>query len=434
MLTLAAGMGSSALTGWRIAKQKQASLWAYAALSLSLVASIGSFVFAAYQIRAARQKLRAVQTGVNDPRTLAPLGQLLFDRALAQRARGGKGANDEARIIQSFMAEHDAAAARAMVRRARKTTLAAHAVAARDITWCDGRRAPIATGRHSQVHRVQLRGHGDTVFAAKVLLLEGMDAMALPSVVESFQREAELMCRVSANPHNTRTIRIEGVCMELHNPVIVMELATRGSLRELLDAADMPSTADKLRAIHDIVAGMAQLHACEPPIGHRDLKSANVLVNGAGDCLIADFGLSKTIGNLVSGTATATGVVHQSFGTPQWSSPEYIQRAVDWADGAQAQASDVWSFGVVVWEIMTGEIPWHGATVVQLVSAAMAGETLPIPAFPECPDLCAIVADCWSVPGMRPSFTALESRVARLRESAPRLRHGTTEWQLMGPA
>jgi serine/threonine protein kinase len=163
---------------------------------------------------------------------------------------------------------------------------------------------------------------------------------------------------------------------------------------------------------------MAQLHACEPPIGHRDLKSNNVLVNGNGDCLIADFGLSKTIGSLVSGTATATGVVHHSFGTPQWSSPEYIQSAVDWADGAQAQASDVWSFGVVVWEIMTGEQPWHNVTVVQLAAKAMAGETLPIPSFPECPELCSICADCWSEPGMRPLFAALESRVARLRDDA----------------
>ena len=200
----------------------------------------------------------------------------------------------------------------------------------------------------------------------------------------------------------------------MHNPAIIMELASHGSLRTLIDGAALSSIARKLRALHDIAAGMAQLHACDPPIGHRDLKSANVLVNGNGDCLIADFGLSKTIGALVSGTATATGVMHSTFGTPQWSSPEYIKSAVDWTDSAQAQDSDVWSFGVVVWEILTGELPWQGMTVVQLVAKAMEGEKLPVPACPECPELSAIINKCWSAPGERPSFESLESSVAQL--------------------
>jgi serine/threonine protein kinase len=204
----------------------------------------------------------------------------------------------------------------------------------------------------------------------------------------------------------------------MHNPVIVMELATRGSLQTLI--AQPQSIETKLRAIHDIATGMEQLHSCNPPIGHRDLKSANVLVNSDGDCLIADFGLSKTVGTIVSESATASGAAQQhSFGTPQWSSPEFMQHKVDWSDPVQAQAADVWSFGIVIWEILTGEQPWRNYTIVQLVAAAIAGETLPIPLFPECPELCDMIADCWSrIPHERPTFFDLIQRIVRLSSSA----------------
>jgi hypothetical protein len=211
-ISMLGALGSLAYTASDIL-QPQHREWKYIALAASMLASAGSLGYTIWQVRQARRKLAALRSGRVDEHALGSFGALVFRRALAQRALYGTGANDDARIVQSFLADHEAATARALVQAARTSTLAAHAIPSKDITWCD--KTPIATGRHSEVRRVTLRDKGNTVYAAKVLVLEGTSAMKLPKVVEAFKREASLMCQATLETHNTHVIRIEGVCMEV---------------------------------------------------------------------------------------------------------------------------------------------------------------------------------------------------------------------------
>ena len=105
----------------------------------------------------------------------------------------------------------------------------------------------------------------------------------------------------------------------------------------------------------DIASGMQQLYDCDPPIAHRDLKSANVLVTGENRCVISDFGISKSMSTL--GTATKNGSI---AGTGAWMSPENLRNQVDWTKPAESEKCDVWSIGVIMFIMMAGYPPFYG--------------------------------------------------------------------------
>ena len=104
---------------------------------------------------------------------------------------------------------------------------------------------------------------------------------------------------------------------------------------------------------------------------HRDVKSANVLVDRNGHCKVADFGLSKY--RELSMTHV-TGVV----GTVAWSAPEVLRGE------EMRESADVYSFGVVAWEVFTGKLPWEGLSTIQVMSAvAVMGRSLAMPPVSE---------------------------------------------------
>lgn len=111
--------------------------------------------------------------------------------------------------------------------------------------------------------------------------------------------------------------------------------------------------------------GMHYLHTQQPPVVHRDLKSANLLLDAHWTAKVCDFGLSRIMeGVELSGVATQNMV-----GTCQWAAPELLRGE------ALAAACDVWSFGVVVWELLTGAHPFAGQLPVQVVSTEGWGTT-----------------------------------------------------------
>ncbi|GFR40294.1 hypothetical protein Agub_g475 [Astrephomene gubernaculifera] len=152
-------------------------------------------------------------------------------------------------------------------------------------------------------------------------------------------------------------------------PSIVTEFMARGSLfRILRQAGNRPPDARFQRAVAVSVArGMAYLHSRRPPILHLDLKSPNVLVDDRWRVKIADFGLSRVRQRTyVSSGATS--------GSPEWMAPEVLRC------DQYAEAADVYSYGVVLWELLTGQAPWADLNAMQVVGAVgFARRTLPDP-------------------------------------------------------
>ena len=218
-----------------------------------------------------------------------------------------------------------------------------------------------------------------------------------PKIEEAAKHELELLRRAQ----HPNVIKGYGVILDAKKSVyIVMELAPEGlTLRSYLNKAS-PSAFDQHHLALGIVLGMDHLHGLTSPILHRDLKSDNVLLvqeeprgHGSG-CLyrpkIADFS---------SATDAATDRVpaQQQPGTKQYMAPEAFR-------GQYTKASDVYSFAIILWELLFQSTPWEGVSDIR--QQVCRGERPPVnEQAANAPGLSRIMKRCWEgEPDQRPTF------------------------------
>ncbi|KAF5467995.1 hypothetical protein F2P56_012193 [Juglans regia] len=185
---------------------------------------------------------------------------------------------------------------------------------------------------------------------------------------------------------------------------ILTEFLPRGSLYRLLHRPNSPiDEKRRMRMARDVARGMNYLHTSHPPIVHRDLKSPNLLVDKNWVVKVSDFGLSRMKHHtFLSSKSTA--------GTPEWMAPEVLRNE-------QAnEKCDVYSFGVILWELSTLRIPWKGLNPMQVVGAVgFQNRRLEIQDEVD-PAVAEIIHDCWQTdPQLRPSFAQLYSRLCHLQ-------------------
>jgi len=169
-----------------------------------------------------------------------------------------------------------------------------------------------------------------------------------------------------------------------------------------------------LPILRDIGQGLRFLHAANPQIIHGDLKSHNVLVDAKFRAKVADFGLSqkKTLGISNMGLANAA-----PSGTPFWMAPELLM------GHANTTASDVYAFGVVLFEVYSREDPYLGEDAEEVLRqvADLSAPTQKRPRLPEEMPAAVIqlMKDCWDKkPELRPPFDEIERRLRALDATA----------------
>jgi serine/threonine protein kinase len=161
-------------------------------------------------------------------------------------------------------------------------------------------------------------------------------------------------------------VRLFGyVKLETHGLALVLELVAGpvpGGLRGVLDSRDVCASipwARRVRWLGGIAAGMAELHT--QSVVHRDLKAGNVLLSSADLSAavpkVADFGIAVTIDTMRSTLSGGGG--GGMAGTLAWKAPETFRRQGD-------TASDVFSFGVVIFEVVSRALPWPDKTAAQV--------------------------------------------------------------------
>ncbi|KAL0900743.1 hypothetical protein Bca101_084704 [Brassica carinata] len=220
-------------------------------------------------------------------------------------------------------------------------------------------------------------------------------------IIQSFRQEVSLMRRL----RHPNVLLFMGAVTSPPRLCIVSEFLPRGSLFRLLQRNT--TKLDWRRRINmamDIARGMNYLHHCSPPIIHRDLKSSNLLVDKNWTVKVADFGLSR--------------IKHETYlttrsgkGTPQWMAPEVLRN--ESAD----EKSDIYSFGVVLWELATEKIPWETLNSMQVIGAVgFMNQRLEIPKDID-PLWIALMESCWhSDTKLRPTFRELMEKLRELQK------------------
>lgn len=213
-------------------------------------------------------------------------------------------------------------------------------------------------------------------------------------------------------------INLLGACTQDGPLYVIVEYASKGNLREYLQARRPPgleycynpshnpeeqlSSKDLVSCAYQVARGMEYL-ASKKCI-HRDLAARNVLVTEDSVMKIADFGLARDIHHIDYYKKTTNGRL-----PVKWMAPEAL------FDRIYTHQSDVWSFGVLLWEIFTlGGSPYPGVPVEELFKLLKEGHRMDKPS--NCTnELYMMMRDCWhAVPSQRPTFKQLVEDLDRI--------------------
>ena len=182
-------------------------------------------------------------------------------------------------------------------------------------------------------------------------------------------------------------VGFRGLCFYPDPYCLVMEFCEGGTLRARLNkVSEAIAPIEQLRWAMQVSYGVYQLHAVK--IVHRDLKGENILLDRQGHAKVADFGLSIVKSNSASHSKKGGG--RGGAGTLPWMAPELHD------DQSNSRETDVYSLGVVLWEIVSRKMPYAGLGGGQMISKTLQGKRDPLPN--PCPEIfrLMIMACCQS--------------------------------------
>nr|UPW27189.1 serine/threonine-protein kinase EDR1 [Allium cepa] len=251
--------------------------------------------------------------------------------------------------------------------------------------------------------RIGLGSYGEVYHAdwngTEVAVKKFLDQDFYGDALDEFRSEVRIMRRL----RHPNVVLFLGAVTRPPNLSIVSEFLPRGSLYRILHRPNCQiDERRRIKMAFDVALGMNCLHTSTPTVVHRDLKSPNLLVDKDWNVKVCDFGLSRLKHNtFLSSKSTA--------GTPEWMAPEVLRNE------QSDEKCDVYSFGVILWELATLRMPWHGMNPMQVVGAVGFQEKrLEIPKEVD-PMVARIILQCWQTePSLRPSFAQLTTALKSL--------------------
>lgn len=252
--------------------------------------------------------------------------------------------------------------------------------------------AKIASGAFSNLYRGNYCGQE---VAVKIL----KDVQDDTSQYQEFLQEVSIMRKV----RHKNVVQFIGACTRKPNLCIVFEFMSGGSVYDCIRREGTLPLVQILKIATEVARGMDYLH--QRKIIHRDLKAANLLLDEHEVVKIADFGVARII--------ETTGHMTAETGTYRWMAPEVIEHK------PYTEMADVFSFAIVLWELLTCRVPYNEMTPLQAaVGVVQKGLRPGIPSNAP-PALGLLMEACWEQEAaLRPSFRDLTPRLQFMLEAA----------------
>ncbi|CAI5999562.1 unnamed protein product [Closterium sp. NIES-64] len=222
-------------------------------------------------------------------------------------------------------------------------------------------------------------------------------------LAHQFKQEVDLLARLD----HPNVVRFIGACQRPPTWCILTEYLGGGSLRGFLQKREgqLLPLQEVVRLALDIARGMAYLHA--EGVVHRDLKPDNLVLTTDTIVKITDFGVARLEAD--------TSLMTAETGTYRWMAPEVVDHR------PYTKNVDVYSFGIVLWELCTVQLPFAGMTAMQAAFAVVNRGTRPdIPPSIPLP-LAELMQVCWhSNPDRRPPFTYVVQQLEAMQDALSR--------------
>ncbi|KAJ1277576.1 hypothetical protein BS78_04G014800 [Paspalum vaginatum] len=221
--------------------------------------------------------------------------------------------------------------------------------------------------------------------AIKVVRPERISA----DMYRDFAQEVYIMRKV----RHRNVVQFIGACTRQPNLYIVTDFMSGGSVYDYLHKKNIAfKIPEILRVATDIAKGMNYLH--QNNIIHRDLKTANLLMDENKVVKVADFGVARV--------KDQSGVMTAETGTYRWMAPEVIEHK------PYDHKADVFSFAIVLWELLTGKIPYEYLTPLQAAIGVVQKGIRPTIPKDTHPKLVELLQKCWHQdPAARPGFSEI---------------------------
>ncbi|KAF0906565.1 hypothetical protein E2562_012019 [Oryza meyeriana var. granulata] len=266
----------------------------------------------------------------------------------------------------------------------------------------------ISSGSNSRIYRGK---YGEQWVALKMMRVaegDGEDVSGQGVVEAQFDAEVSLLSRL----RHPNVVRLVAVCRDPPVYWVITELMARGTLSAYLHEREPYSLPPEtvVRLALDVARGMEYLHA--RGVVHRDLKSQNLLLDNGERAKVADLGTSCLEATCRDDKCSS------KMGTYRWMAPEMIR------DKRCNRKVDVYSCGLVLWELTTCLVPFQNLSPMQVAYAVSDGNARP-PLSPACsPAINSLIERCWSIkPANRPEFSCIVSVLENydrcLREGLP---------------